>query len=184
MTKLIPSLLLLASLSVMASAQTNASATYTISQSGSNFTYDFTLHNLGTTNIGTFWFAWAPGQDYLPIAPSSTTTPSGWSLVQTTSAGFGTGLQWTTPAATELTPGSDLSGFSFTTTTTPGEIAGLSIFGTHPPVATTFVYEHKFAGLTGSGGSKTFVASAVPEPASLAVLGLGAIALIRRRRRS
>lgn len=184
MTKLVFAFSALLALTVAAEAQTNAEAFITFTQNNSLFTYDITLHNTGTTNIGTLWYAWKPGEDYLPIAPSAHSNPSGWTFTQTTSTGFGTGLRWTVPAAGELTPGSTLSGFTFTTTTTPDELAGLSIFGNHPPVGTTFVYEHAFTGLTSSGGSATFVTSVVPEPASLAALGMGGLCLLRRRRRS
>ena len=176
--------LALVAFSAVSAAQTNADASLAFTQNGSLFTYDITLHNSGTTNLGTLWYAWIPGEDYLPIAPTATSSPTGWTFTQTTSAGFGFGLRWRAPVAQELAPGASLNGFIFTTTTTPAELAGLSIFGSHPPVGTTFVYEHSFTGLTSSGGSATFVANPVPEPASMAVLGLGVLCFIRRRRKS
>ncbi|MBI1333088.1 MAG: PEP-CTERM sorting domain-containing protein [Armatimonadetes bacterium] len=183
MTRSVLTLTALFALAAASLAQTNAEGFITYTQNNSLFTYDITLHNTGTTNIGTLWYAWVPGQDYLPVPPSSTSSPSGWTFTQTTSLGFGTGLRWTAPGALEIAPGDTMSGFEFTTTTTPAELAGLSIFGAHPPVGTSFVYEHAFSGLNSSGGFTSIVINPVPEPATFGALGLGAFCLVRRRRR-
>src|SRR5437588_3179346 len=47
------------------------------------YNYDITLNNTGTTTIGTFWFAWAPGVNYLPTKPISESNPAGWSALLT-----------------------------------------------------------------------------------------------------
>ena len=165
-------------LAAAASAQIDAAGSLSYTQNGSAYTYDITLRNTGTTTVGTLWYAWIPGQDYLPIAPTSTSGPTGWTFLQTTSAGFGYGLRWVAPTGGLIQPGQSLSGFQFTTTTTPTELAGNAIFGAHPPVGTTFVYE----GAPFVGGSKQILVNPVPEPATLAALGAGIVALRRRRK--
>ena len=34
-----------------------------------DYRYTITLKDTGTTPIGTFWFAWVPGEDFLPSKP-------------------------------------------------------------------------------------------------------------------
>ena len=42
--------------------------------------YSVTVTDTGTTNVGTFWMGWIPGEDFLPSIPSSPPpTPAGWS---------------------------------------------------------------------------------------------------------
>src|SRR5690348_1462874 len=114
----------------------SASAQFTlVSTSGTSaspvYHYDITLTDTGTTDIGTFWFAWVPGQDFLPSRPSTTTNPTGWtsSLSGTGDAFDGTAIQWVT-TANAITPGSSLSGFGFTTADSP--MALLANSPTHP----------------------------------------------------
>ena len=78
MIKLILPIIGLLSVATAVNAQTNATATFDFTQNGSLYTYNITLNDIGTTHIGTFWFAWVPGQDYLAVAPSATTCPAGW----------------------------------------------------------------------------------------------------------
>ncbi len=167
------------SLGAAAMAQIDATGSISYVNNGSNYTYDITLHNTGTTTIGTMWYAWTPGQDYLPIAPSSHSGPANWTFTQTTSAGFGFGLRWVAQSGSLLQPGQSISGFSFTTTTTPTELLGNTIFGTHPPVGTTFIYQ----GGPFVGQSKQILINPVPEPATALVMVPG-LALMARRRRS
>ena len=73
-----------------------------------------------------------------------------------------------------LAPGSSLSGFGFTSSESPTELAGDSSFYSHPPQTTSFVY----SGTPFTNPSDQFVVSvsSVPEPSSL-VLGLFAIGM-------
>lgn len=175
------SLLALASVAL---AQTSASGSLAYIQNGASFTYDITLKNTGTTPIGTLWYAWIPGEDYLPVKPTATASPAGWKLaiIDSTAAGEGYSLQWqvdTSVPGTPLAAGSVLDGFTFTTTTSPIELAGNARFGSKPQVGTTFVYQ----GAPFVGGSSRIVINPTPEPGAFAALGLGSLALLRRRRR-
>lgn len=166
-------------LGAAAMAQINATGSISYVNNGSDYTYDITLTNTGTTSIGTMWYAWIPGEDYLPIAPTSHDGPANWTFLQSTSAGFGYGLRWVAQAGSLLQPGQSISGFKFTTTTTPTELAGNTIFGSHPPVGTTFLYE----GAPFVGQSKQILVNPVPEPATALAL-VPALAFFRRRKRA
>ena len=63
-------LLFLASASP-ARADLGASAQVTdIQISPGEYQYDITLKDIGTTNVGTFWFSWVPGQNFMPVSPT------------------------------------------------------------------------------------------------------------------
>lgn len=129
-------------LSETASAQLNLLST-TGTAAHPVFNYDITLTDTGTTNIGTFWFAWIPGDDLLPSAPLSQGNPGGWSnsLTGTSNSADGTAIQWVAQSAgAALTPGQSLSGFTFSSPDSPAALNGNS--PTHPtlPVLTAFVY--------------------------------------------
>src|ERR1700761_7485678 len=96
MKNLFKSLLLLALLSVSATAQAAAlSASASINFTGSGpYQYTITFTNTGTGPIGTFWFAWIPGQNYLASLPSNIQNPSGWNDSITTGSSYA--IQWTT----------------------------------------------------------------------------------------
>jgi hypothetical protein len=136
-----------------------------------------TLTNTGTTPIGTFWFAWFPGYDLLPHAPSLIKSPAGWTgtnepdFIGTASA------QWVN-TTTPLQPGQALSGFKFDTIDAPAVIGGTSGFG--PPVEFSYVYIG--APETDPGFPFTPV-TVTPEPATLTLLLAAPAFLLRRGRR-
>ncbi len=48
-----------------------ASATISsIQLDATDWQYNLTLTDMGTTDIGTFWFAWVPGEDFMAVAPT------------------------------------------------------------------------------------------------------------------
>ena len=102
--------------------------------------YKMTLNNIGTTNLGTYWFAWVPGEDFMPTSPTNISSPPSWTS-QITFAGPGDGYAILWIASSPLAPGGSLSGFEFDSTTTPQQMAGPSAFFDHPPVLESFVYE-------------------------------------------
>ena len=154
----------------------DATATITAEQlSPSEYQYDITLNDIGTTNIETFWFAWVPGSGFLASDPSNILNPSGWngSVFDTYS------IQWTTTTA-PLVSGDSLTGFQFNSTDTPTEIFGQSVAFPAYAVGTSFVY----AGTPFSTPSLQFVATPEPSTLILGILGaLGVLLAARCRRR-
>lgn len=180
---------LLAAKSAMATE--SASATITSSQINSaTWNYSLTLKNTGTTGIGTFWFAWVPGQSYMTANPSNVLAPGGWEngpdsqLVGGFEKGASIEFQ-STVTASDLAAGGTLSGFSFNSTEAPAAMFGSEpFFNSGNPTTTAFIY----GGAPFSDGGFKFAATAVPEPGTLAVVGIGAVAVLgisaRRRRRA
>jgi uncharacterized repeat protein (TIGR01451 family) len=115
-------------------------ANFTSTPNGADFNYAITLHNTGTTNIGTFWFAWIPGQDYMANNPISVANPAGWgSTVTGGYSGDGYAILWFNNGGAAITPGNSLN-FNFTSAETPSQLGGNSQFFSNPPEGTSFVY--------------------------------------------
>jgi hypothetical protein len=90
--------------------------------------------------IGTFWYAWIPGEDFLDTAPLSVTSPAGWTD-RITHAGEtdGYAIQWVA-GASRINPGKSLKGFTFTSTDSPATVFGKSSFYPSTDVNTSTVY--------------------------------------------
>jgi hypothetical protein len=174
-------------LATPASAATSANAVITDMPDGTNFDYTISLTNTGTTTIGTFWFAWVPGQDFMQTSPTNIGQPSGWqNLITHDGAGDGFAIQWKASAAgNDLAAGGSAT-FTFTSSDTPAMIAGDSSFFPGTPVLTSVLYHTTPFSDAGTTFLVTVGAAAVPEPSSLA-LGLvavvGSLAWRRLRRR-
>jgi hypothetical protein len=158
------------------------SATATISgiPDGANYDYTVKVTDTGSSNIGTFWFAWTPPEqfeyDFLPNDPSTAAGPSGW--IANVSDGFpGTSIEYYNSNGTALSTG-QTGTFTFTTTDSPTTLQG-TVFNVFP-ITESFIY----AGAPEVGSdaqvNPTFV---VPEPSSAALLGVIGCGLAARRRR-
>lgn len=143
--------------SAFAIGSVHASGQITGVQTGSVYHYSLTLDNSGKVGddaINTFWFAWVPGQNFLPSSPSNIQSPPGWvATVTTGGSGDGYGIQWRNVAGIALAIGEKFTQLSFDLTNAPVELAGNSLFHTNTPVGTSFVY----SGAPLSGSSAQFV---------------------------
>ena len=146
--------------------------------SGGTYDYTVTLTNLGSvsdSSINTFWYAWIPGQDYLPVTPTNIASPAGWVFTVTHGGSSdGYAIQWhtSTTGTDALVPGASFQ-FTFDMTNTPASLAGNSLFYTNTPIGTSFVY----SGQPFSGTSEKFVVQSVPEPCSVGLMVLGLLAI-------
>ena len=103
--------------------------------------YSITLKDTGTTTIGTFWFSWIPGADFMPVAPLSHPAPAGWTDSITNmgpSDGFAIRYIASSPSS-DLQPGQSKV-FHFHSSATPKEVFGKSTFYPTQLVTTSFVY--------------------------------------------
>jgi hypothetical protein len=161
-----------------------ATATVATSSTTAPYDYTITLHNTGTTDIGTFWFSWTDTPtfyDFLPSAPTVTNMPAGWvaPLSHNAIPGDGYGIEFYNLSGSAIPPGNSAT-FQFTSPDSPTIIGGNAFI---PPnkVTTSFIY----GGLPLSGPSFEFNATLVPEPSSALLAGagvcLGLLACWRRR---
>jgi hypothetical protein len=154
-----------------ASAAISASASYTSQQvTPGVYRYSVTLHNTGTTNIGTFWFGWVvfpPIYDLLPSLPSNVQSPAGWSgggLNDSIYGGYST--EWI--ASTPLAPGQTLGGFTFDSVDSPSVLSGISPIFPLYTADTSWVY---IGASQGDQGFRFQPLQQIPEPASLLLFG-------------
>ncbi|PWU10629.1 MAG: hypothetical protein C5B50_25050 [Verrucomicrobia bacterium] len=145
-----------------------------VSGSGSGpYTYSLSFSDGAgaTSSIGYIWYAWTPGNFYLPSAPSSPVAPSGW-----TANVSGNSVQFSAnSSANYITAGSTLSGFSYQASFTPSQLA------TQPNGGLSVAYA---AGVF-SSPSENFTVSgpAVPEPSTLTLALCCAAGLLPRLRK-
>jgi PEP-CTERM motif len=166
----------------------SASALLTPAAVGGEFDYTITLTNSSSSTdpIGTFWFAWVPGHDFMPDNPTNILAPAGWNEQITHGASpDGYAIQYVASStAFDLAPGSSLSGFGFTSPDSPAILSADTTLIPDTPILTSFVYN----GAPFSAVSDSFVVQlSVPEPSTLTLglfglLGACAYARLKRRR--
>jgi len=164
--------LCLCGLPLTARAQgTMATAQISSSPAGNGtYNYAMTLNNTGGIGIGTFWYAWIPGLDFLSAYPNSVQTPGGWSYI-INGGYYGYSIQFTT-GTSPLAPGDSLSGFGFNSSENPNTINNGTSFGY--PINTSYTY----GGAPFSDAGYMFVVQPVPEPSTIAFVAVGLILLM------
>ncbi|MDB5333853.1 MAG: hypothetical protein JWP03_5004 [Phycisphaerales bacterium] len=154
-------------LSESAGAQLSLLST-TGSGAGTVYHYSVTVNDTGTTNIGTFWFGWVPGQDFLGSVPTNISNPPGWTSTVTGSGNHvdGSAIEWST-SSNAITPGQSLGGFNFSSTDSPTVLAGNSPDFPGTPAMTATVYS---GGAFSDAGFQLVVAPAATTAASRTTL--------------
>lgn len=149
----------------------------TVSGSGNGpYTYSLTFSDASnaTSPVGSVWYAWTPGNFFLPAMPTGASAPAGWTATISQNS-----IQFVaSSAANDITAGQSLSGFSYQATFSPSALAAT------PNSGLSVAYH---AGLFSDSPGNTFAVQpvSVPEPSSLALLLPGALGLwlIARRTR-
>ncbi len=141
-----------------------------VSIGNGQFQYTATLTDTGTTPIGTYWFGWVPGEDFMDSIPLTVTPPAGWSDV-VTHGGVGDGYAIEFIAGSSALQIGDSLNFSFTSAVTPSELAGNSPFYTTTPETTSYVY---------SGGAFASPFDQITATVSAACYGAGTFILTER----
>ncbi len=124
-------------------ATINASGVISSTAVGSDFKDTITLSNASSSNsgIGTFWYAWVPGEDFLATSPISVSPPNGWTdTVTNEGPSDGFAIQFVARNSVyDVQPGNSLI-FSFETAESPGSVNGNSVFYPGTPTSTSTVY--------------------------------------------
>jgi hypothetical protein len=145
------------------SASINANANVVGTPNGQGgFNYTITLNDTGSTTLGTFWFSWIPGQDFMTQNPSLIGSPAGWSE-SVVPIGSGYSIEWTANSSVNyVQPAGSSSAFTFTSAETPAQLAAHSTLNPIYPTTTSFVYSGR--ALVSSGLQITPTVSGASPP--------------------
>jgi hypothetical protein len=139
--------------------------------------YTITLKDTGTTTVGTFWYSWIPGADFMPVAPLSVARPAGWTdTITNMGSNDGFAIQWVASSpSSDLQPGQSKA-FHFHSSATPKEMFGESTFHPGNLVTTSFIYSGKPFSDGGfefhSSSNKVSPAAPAPGASATELLGL------------
>ena len=179
-------LLIATALTGAASAQISASGTITSTPLGGGVNqFKIALTNTGSQSIGTFWFSWLPGYDFMSVAPTNITVPTGWvgsAFTDGPPEGYSLETYNVAGPSSQLAAGAT-DNFSFDSTETLAQISGPGVGPLGGFYDQTFSYI--YSGLPESGSANTLsVTPVVPEPVSASMIALSAGGLLLRRRRA
>ena len=135
-----------------------------------NYALTFSDAAGATSPIGSVWYAWVPGQFYLPSDPTSASAPAGW-----TASIVNHSIQFVaSSSADDITAGETLTGFGYQAAFSPTTLSTTANSGV------SVAYS---GGLFSDGGS-TFTVAPTPEPSAalLGLTGIAALGLVRRYR--
>lgn len=153
-------------------ATINASGVISSAAAGSNFNYTIKLTNEASSGagIGTFWYAWIPGRDYLATRPISVAPPRGWhDSITNMGAGDGYAIEYiANSSASYVQPGRSLN-FQFTSADKPASVEGKSVFYPGTPVGTSFVYPQ--GPFSDSGHQFVVTPAPTPTPPAPTIIG-------------
>jgi hypothetical protein len=161
-------------LSETATAQLHLVST-AATQANPIYNSDITVTNTGTSDLGTFWFGWVPGENFLPSVPSSITSPSGWTgaLMGAGNSLDGSSIQWIAQSgSSKIAAGQMLGGFDFSSTDSPGVLAGMSTQHPTSHAMTSFVY----GGAPFSDSGFQFTVAGIPAGSAASMTSLKASA--------
>jgi hypothetical protein len=167
-------------------ADITASAVITSAPDGPNFDYTIGLTNSSVSNagIGTFWYAWLPGEEFLHTSPLSVTPPTGWTDTITQPVGLydGYAIEFTAnSSASYVQPGASMN-FMFKSADTPALINGNAEFHPGTPVGRSVVYP---AGPFSDAGHEFDVMPPPPPPPPStppALVGMNEVSIIQNKK--
>jgi hypothetical protein len=161
----------------LAALQATADMSYT-QLNASTYRYSINLHNTGDTTVGTLWYSWIPGYDFMPASPTNVQTPADWyGYVVGGYPGDGYSIEWYALSGL-VSPGQSLAGFQFDSTVSPAQMTALA------PTLPLYHVNHAFVyvGFPEYDPGFQFDVTLVPEPATLALVALS-VALCANRAR-